>query len=121
MKVKNKGRNGQMQPFLSSSVLALSSALDMLPALPAHPSQGPLSLHHSIHLSISLQRGVVCPQSKIPQLKDTCKSIFKGSRGEGASKQVVSSPSMPEATYMHSALLTPGLGGRCSPHLHLKG
>ena len=109
-----------MQPFLSSSVLALCSALDMLPALPAHPSQRPLSPHHSIHLSISLQRGIVCPQSKIPQLKDTCKSIFKGSRGEGASEQVVSPP-MPDATYMHSALLTPGLEGRCSPHLHLKG
>ena len=89
MKVKNGGGHGQTQLFLSS-VLALSSALDMLPALSAHPSQKPLSPHHSIHLSISLQRGVVCPQSKIPQLKDTCKSIFKGSRGEGGSEQAVS-------------------------------
>ena len=102
MKVKNRGRNGQMQPFLSSSVLALCSALDMLPALPAHPSQRPLSPHHSIHLSISLQRGIVCPQSKIPQLKDTCKSIFKGSRGEGASEQVVSRPPRHARRHIHA-------------------
>ena len=80
-----------MQPCLSSA-LALSAALDMLPPLPAHLSQKPLSPYHSTHLSISLQRGVVCPQSKTPQLEDTCKSIFKGRRGEGGSEQVVSTP-----------------------------